>query len=115
MVFSFLSGDISLKTLKEKLQLLRPPVRINANDVDLFRLAGVKKQTAKQEADMTVRNAREQLAQCIRLLHLEDGEFTITNGHLVSKNGAMDFPVRKLVAIIPSHGTVMAISERGDL
>ena len=63
---------------------------------------------------MTVRNAREQLAQCIRYLHLDDDEFTIRNGRLVSKNGVMDFPVSKLIAIIPAHGTVMAIWPREE-
>ena len=104
-----MSGDISLKTLKEKQQLLNPPVRIHTNDADLFPLAGVMKQTAKEEADMTVRTAKRALAQTMKYLHLEDGEFTITNRHLVSKDGVMDYPVRKLVAIIPAHGTVMAI------
>ena len=63
---------------------------------------------------MTVRKAKEQLAQSIRFLHLNDGEFTIRNRHLVSKDGVMDFPVRKLIAIIPAHGTVMAIWPRGE-
>ena len=30
----------------------------------------------------------------------------------VSKSGGMDIPVRKLIAIIPAHGTVMAIWPR---
>ena len=63
---------------------------------------------------MTVRNAKEQLAQCLRYLHLNDDEFTIRIGHLVSKNGIMDFPVSKLIAIIPAHGTVMALWTRAD-
>lgn len=58
---------------------------------------------------MTVREAKGQLAQVIGYLHLPEDSFTIRNGHLVSKDGAMDFPVRKLVAIIPAHGTVMAV------
>ena len=61
---------------------------------------------------MTVREAKGQLAQVIGYLHLSEDSFTIRNGHLVSKDGAMDFPVRKLVAIIPAHGTVMAIWPR---
>lgn len=61
---------------------------------------------------MTVRKAREQLALVMRHLHLEDDEFAIRNGHLVSKNGKMDFPVRKLIAIIPAHRTVMALMPR---
>ena len=61
---------------------------------------------------MTVRTAKKALAQTMKYLHLEDDEFTITNRHLVSKDGAMDFPVRKLIAIIPAHGTVMAILPR---
>ena len=91
-------------------------MRVYSNDVDLFSLAGVNKQAAKEEADMTVRKAKEQLAQCLRHLHLNDDEFTITNGRLVSKNGVMDFPVSKLIAIIPAHGTVMALypREEGD-
>ena len=63
---------------------------------------------------MTVREAKGQLAQVIGYLHLPEDSFTIRNGHLVSKDGAMDFPVRKLVAIIPAHGTVMAIWPRED-
>lgn len=58
---------------------------------------------------MTVREAKGQLAQVIGYLHLPEDSFTIRNGHLVSKDGAIDFPVRKLVAIIPAHGTVMAV------
>lgn len=63
---------------------------------------------------MTVRKAREQLAQVIGYLHLEEDSFSIKNRHLVSKDGKMDFPVKNLVTIIPSHGTVMAISRRDD-
>ena len=63
---------------------------------------------------MTISKARAQLVQCIRYLHLDDDEFTIRNGRLVSKNGVMDFPVSKLIAIIPAHGTVMAIWPRED-
>lgn len=61
---------------------------------------------------MTVREAKGQLAQVIGYLHLPEDSFTIRNGHLVSKDGAMDFPVMKLVAIIPAHGTVMAVWQR---
>jgi len=61
---------------------------------------------------MTVRKARKQLSQAMDLLHLPEDEFIIRNRHLVSKNGVMDFPVRKLIAIIPAHGTVMAIWPR---
>lgn len=61
---------------------------------------------------MTVREAKGQLAQVIGYLHLPEDSFTIRNGHLVSKDGAMDFPVRKLVAIIQAHGTVMAVWQR---
>ena len=89
-------------------------MRVNSNDADLFPLAGVGKQAAKQEGHMTISKAKEQLAQCIRHLHLNDDEFTITNGRLVSKNGVMDFPVSKLIAIIPAHGTVMAVWPRED-
>lgn len=94
--------------------LLLSALRIQPNDVDLFRLACVRKQEAKEEADMTVRKAKEQLAQCIRFLHLNDEDFTIRNRHLVSKDGAMDFPVWKLITIIPVHGTVMAIWPREE-
>ena len=84
-------------------------MRIQTNDADLFPLAGVTNNTAKEEVIMTVRKAKKQLAKCIRFLHLDAEEYTIRNRHLVSKNGKMDFPVWKLVAIIPAHGTVMAL------
>ena len=90
-------------------------MRAKTNDADLFPLAGVTNNTAKEEADMTVRKAKEQLAQCIRFLHLDDEEYTIRNRHLVSKNGKMNFPVWELVAIIPAHGTVMAIRLREEI
>ena len=61
---------------------------------------------------MTVRKAKEQLAQVIGYLHLSGDSFSITNGHLVSKDGNMNFPVRRIIAIIPAHGTVMAIMPR---
>jgi len=64
---------------------------------------------------MTAAKARAELARTMSYLHLSDEEFTITNGHLVSKNGAMDFPVEELIAIIPAHGTVMAVYKRGDM
>lgn len=67
------------------------------------------KQAAKEEADMTVRTAKEQLAQCLWFLHLEEGEFEIKRGRLVSKDGGMNIPVRRLVAIVPAHGTVMGV------
>ena len=91
-----------------------PPVRDYSKDVDLFRLACVPKQKAKEEADMTVAKARAQLAQTIGHLHLEEDSFSIRNRHLISKNGVMDIPVRKLIAIIPAHGTVMAIWPREE-
>lgn len=87
-------------------------MREHPKDVDLFRLACVRKQEAKEEADMTVATARAQLARVIRHLHLPEDSFSIRNRHLVSENGAMDFPVRKLIAIIPAHGTVMAVTRR---
>ena len=90
-------------------KILNPPVREHSNDADLFPLAGVTNNTAKEEVIMTVRKAKRALAQTMKYLHLEDGEFTITDRRLVSRDGAMDYPVRKLVAIIPAHGTVMAI------
>ena len=92
-----------------------PPVRIHPKDVDLFRLACVRKQKAKEEADMTVATARAQLARVIRHLHLPEDSFSIRNRHLVSGNGAMNFPVRKLIAIIPAHGTVMAVTRRDQI
>jgi hypothetical protein len=97
--------------------LLCPPVRIHSKDVDLFRLACVRKQEAKEEADMTVEEARTQLESAIGYLHLPEDSFSIRNGRLQSGNGTMDIPVEKLVAIIPAHGTVMAIwpREEGEL
>ena len=89
-------------------------MREHPKDVDLIRLACVRKQEAKEEADMTVASARAQLARTIRHLHLPEDSFSIRNRHLVSENGAMDFPVRKLSAIIPAHGTVMAIWPREE-
>lgn len=64
---------------------------------------------------MTVRKAKEQLNQVIGYLHLPEDSFSITNGHLVSKYGFMDFPVRKIIAIIPAHETVMAIMHREEV
>ena len=63
---------------------------------------------------MTVRKAKEQLAQVIGYLHLSEDSFSIKNRHLVSKDGKMDFPVEKIIAIIPAHGTVMAIMPREE-
>ena len=80
--------------------------------MDLFPLAGVLKQPAKQEADMTVTKAKKQLSQTIGYLHLSEDSFSIRNRHLVSKDGILDFPVRKILAIIPAHGTVMAVMRR---
>ena len=92
--------------------LLCPPVRTHSKDVDLFRLACVHKQEAKEEADMTVAEARAQLELSIGYLHLPEDSFSIRNGRLQSKNGVMDIPVEKLIAIIPAHETVMAIWPR---
>ena len=89
-----------------------PPVRVHPKDADLFRLACVRKQEAKEEDSMTVRKAREQLSRTKGFLHLPEESFSIRNGHLVSADGVMDYPVRKLVAIIPAHGTVMALMSR---
>ncbi len=61
---------------------------------------------------MTVNKAREQLSQVIGHLHLSEDSFRIRNGHLVAENGKMDIPVRSIVAIIPAHGTVMAVMRR---
>ena len=63
---------------------------------------------------MTVGKAKEQLAQVIGYLHLSEDSFSIKNRHLVSKDGKMDFPVEKIIAIIPAHGTVMAIMPREE-
>ena len=90
-------------------------MRTKTNDADLFPLAGVTNNTAKEEADMTVRKAKKQLAKCIRFLHLDDEEYTIRNRHLVSRNGKMDLPIRKLIAIIPAHGTVTALLPTNNL
>ena len=61
---------------------------------------------------MTVTKAKKQLSQVIGYLHLSEDSFSIRNRHLVSKDGVLDFPVRKIIAIIPAHGTVMAIMPR---
>jgi len=61
---------------------------------------------------MTVRKAKEQLAQVIKYLHLSEDSFSITNGHLVSNDGAMNFPVKRILSIIPAHGTVMVVLPR---
>lgn len=61
---------------------------------------------------MTVTKAKKQLSQVIGHLHLSEDSFSIRNRHLVSKDGNLDFPVRKIIAIIPAHGTVMAIMPR---
>ena len=61
---------------------------------------------------MTVTEAKKQLSQVIGYLHLEEDSFSIRNRHLVSKDGRLDIPVRKIIAIIPAHGTVMAIMPR---
>ena len=61
---------------------------------------------------MTVIKAKKQLSQVIGYLHLDEDSYSIGNGRLVSKDGILDFPVRKILAIIPAHGTVMAIMAR---
>jgi hypothetical protein len=58
---------------------------------------------------MTTAKAKEQLALCIEHLHIEKDSFSIKTGHLVSKDQKIDFPVKRLTAIIPAHGTVIAI------
>ena len=58
---------------------------------------------------MIVAEARAQLERAIGYLHLPEDSFSIRNGRLQSKEEYMDIPVEKLVAIIPAHGTVMAI------
>ena len=63
---------------------------------------------------MTVAKARAQLARTMEYLHLPEDSFSIHNRHLVSKSGGMDIPVRKLISIIPAHGTVMAIWPREE-
>jgi len=64
---------------------------------------------------MTVKKAKEQLAQVIGYLHLSEDSFSIKNRHLVSKDGKMNFPVGKIIAIIPAHGTVMAVFRRDEV
>ena len=63
---------------------------------------------------MTVATARAQLARTIGHLHLPEDSFSIRNGRLQSREGYMDIPVDKLIAIIPAHGTVMAIWPREE-
>ena len=89
-------------------------MRDYSKDVDLNPLACVRKQEAKEEADMTVAEARAQLELTLGYLHLEEDSFSIRNGRLQSKEGYMDIPVDKLIAIIPAHGTVMAIWPREE-
>ena len=86
----------------------------SSKDVDLNPIACVRKQEAKEEADMTVAEARAQLEFTLGYLHLEEDSFSIRNGRLQSKEGYMDIPVDKLIAIIPAHGTVMAIWPREE-
>ena len=114
MVFSFCPGPKVARKPQVKVHLPDPPVRVHSSDVDLFRLACVHKQKAKEEADMTVAKARAQLAQTIGHLHLPEDSFSIRNRHLVSRDGVMDIPVRKIIAISPAHGTVMAIWPREE-
>lgn len=83
-------------------------------DVDLFRLACVRKQEAKEETDMTVAEAKTQLELTVGYLYLEEDSFSIRNGRLQYKKGDMDIPVDKLIAIIPAHGTVMAVWPREE-
>ena len=63
---------------------------------------------------MTVAEARAQLELTLGYLHLEEDSFSIRNGRLQSKEGYMDIPVDKFIAIIPAHGTVMAIWSREE-
>lgn len=63
---------------------------------------------------MTVRKAKEQLAQVIVYLHISEDSFSITNGHLVSKDGVMNIPVKELQTIIPRHGTVMGMMKEKE-
>ena len=63
---------------------------------------------------MTVAEAKAQLELAIGYLHLPEDSFSIRNGYLQSKDKVMNIPVRKLVAIIPAHGTVMAIWPREE-
>ena len=55
---------------------------------------------------MTTSKAREQLSQVLAHLHLPEDSFSIKASHLVSKDGSLSFPVRKIVVIIPAHGKV---------
>ena len=87
-------------------------MRVQSQDADLFPLAGVFKESAKEEVAMTTTKAREQLSQVLAHLHLPEDSFSIRASRLVAKDGSVDFPVRKLVAIIPAHGTVMAVMRR---
>ena len=61
---------------------------------------------------MTTSKAREQLSQVLAHLHLPEDSFSIRARYLVSKDGSVSFPVRKIVVIIPAHGTVMAVMKR---
>ena len=88
-------------------------MRDQSQDVDLFRLAGVCKQLAKEEVTMTIRKAKKQLAAVIEHYNLQPDSFTIRKGRLLSKNGVMNLPVENMIAIIPAHGTVMALFPRG--
>jgi len=67
----------------------------------------------KRRRRMTSAKAREQLALCIAHLHLPEDSFSIRNRHLVSSNNRMNYPIRMLIAIIPAHGTVLAVTRRG--
>lgn len=61
---------------------------------------------------MTVAEAKAQLELTLGYLHLEEDSFSIRNGKLQSREGCMDIHVDKLIAIIPAHGTVMAVMRR---
>ena len=61
-------------------------MRAKTNDADLFPLAGVTNNTAKEEVNMTVRKAKKQLAKIIKLYNLEPDSFTIKKGRLKSKH-----------------------------
>ena len=61
---------------------------------------------------MTVAEAKAQLELTLGFLHLEEDSFSIRNGRLQSQKGYRDIPVDKLIAIIPAHGTVMAVTRR---
>ena len=63
---------------------------------------------------MTVAEAKSQLELTTGYLHFPEDSFSIYNGRLQSKNGVMDIPVEKLIAIVPAHGTVMAIWPREE-